>query len=44
MFLGVKGQVEDFKAESSKDISFNIVLSDNPLTDFVEIPENLSGL
>lgn len=44
MFLGVKGDLEELKADSHKDISFNIVLNDNPLTDFVEIPEHLSGL
>lgn len=44
MFLGTKGELEDLKAENHKDISFNIVLNDNPLTDFVEIPESLIGL
>lgn len=44
MFLGSKAELEDLKADSHKDISFNLVLTDNPLTDFVEIPENLVGL
>lgn len=44
MFLGTKADLEELKAESHKDISFNLVINDNPLTDFVEIPEHLSGL
>ena len=43
-FLGIKGEIEDFKAESPKDISFNIAFSEKPLGDFVEIPEYLRGL
>ena len=44
MFLGTKADLEELKAESYKDISFNLVINDNPLTDFVEIPEHLFGL
>lgn len=44
MFLGTKGELENLKADSHKDISFNIVIHDKPLTDFVEIPEHLHGL
>ncbi|KAL4439338.1 hypothetical protein ABPG74_017001 [Tetrahymena malaccensis] len=44
MFLGVKGELQELKADSHKDISFNIELNENPLTDFVEIPEHLAGL
>jgi len=41
MFLGTKADLEELKADSHKDISFNLVLTDNPLTDLVEIPEHL---
>lgn len=44
MFLGTKGELDSFKADSHKDISFNIILNDKPLTDFVEIPDHLQGL
>ncbi|KRX04217.1 NO signaling/Golgi transport ligand-binding domain [Pseudocohnilembus persalinus] len=45
MFLGVKGQVDQFKIEDNgKNISFNIILQDNPLVDFVELTENNQNL
>lgn len=44
MFLGTKGELESLKADSYKDISFNIVMKDRPLTEFVEIPSHLTGL
>lgn len=41
MFLGTKADLEELKADSHKDISFNLVLNDSPLTDLVELPEHL---
>lgn len=44
MFLGTRGELENLKADSHKDISFNIVIKDKPLTEFVDIPSHLQGL
>ena len=44
MFLGVKGEIEDFKEEEGRNCSFNISILDNPLNDFVELPEHLLNL
>lgn len=39
-FLGVKVEAKIAK----ESLSFLLVLHENPLTDFVEIPENLNGI
>lgn len=39
-FLGVKVDVKIAK----ESLSFSLILPENPLTDFVEIPENLTGI
>ncbi len=44
MFLGVKCEVEEFKTEKGRSCSFNLILADNPLNDFVELPEHLNNL
>ncbi len=46
MFLGIRGQVEDFEVQEGKrtKCAFSISYNDNPLTDFVELPENLINL
>lgn len=44
MFLGVKCEVTNFQSEKEKGCSFNLVLADNPLNDYVELSENLSSL
>ena len=44
MFLGVKCDVQGFTAEKDKPITFSLILPDNPLNDYVELPENLSAL
>ena len=41
MFLGVTAQVVGYDAEAKE---FSLVLEDNPLIDFVELPENCSEL
>jgi len=41
MFLGVKAEVENFKSDEMKYCSFDLCFSENPLTDFVELPEHL---
>eukprot|EP01017_Pseudomicrothorax_dubius_P040417 TRINITY_DN631_c0_g1_i10.p1 TRINITY_DN631_c0_g1~~TRINITY_DN631_c0_g1_i10.p1 ORF type:complete len:193 (+),score=50.60 TRINITY_DN631_c0_g1_i10:67-645(+) len=41
MFLGVPADVTNF---NEKDNSFSLELKDNPLNDYVELPEALSGL
>lgn len=43
MFLGVSAEIE-ILPENGKIYSFNLSLSDNPLNDFVELPEHLQGL
>jgi hypothetical protein len=41
MFLGVTAQVASWSADEKE---FSLVLDDNPLTDFVELPEGYSNL
>jgi len=41
MFLGVTAQVVGFDAEKKE---FSLVLEENPLTDFAELPEQYKGL
>jgi len=41
MFLGVTAQVVGFDAEKKE---FSLVLEDNPLIDFVELPDDCKGL
>lgn len=41
MFLGVTASVTNWDAEGT---SFSLVLEDNPLVDFVELPDNCQGL
>ena len=41
MFLGVSGSVANWSADGKE---FSIILEENPLTDFVEIPELHAGL
>ena len=41
MFLGINCDVQNFV---EKDNCFSLILQDNPLTDFVELPKHLSGL
>ncbi|KAM3137670.1 hypothetical protein pb186bvf_010284 [Paramecium bursaria] len=43
MFLGIQADAE-ILPEQEKLFQFNIHFSDNPLNDFVELPENLQGL
>ena len=45
MFLGIKADVEDFDADKDgRYCNFCLVLSENPLNDFVELPEHLINL
>ncbi len=45
MFLGVKCEVSNFTvADKEKGCSFLLILADNPLNDYVELPEHLSAL
>ena len=44
MFLGVKCEVVNFTAEKDKGCSFSLIMPDNPLNDYVELPENMSAL
>jgi hypothetical protein len=44
MFLGVKAEVTNFQSDKEKGCSFSLIIADNPLNDFVELPENLSSL
>jgi hypothetical protein len=44
MFLGVKCEVSNFITEKDKGCSFTLVMPDNPLNDYVELPENMSAL
>ena len=45
MFLGVTAEFEGIAiADSDKTKTFQIHLIDNPLNDFVELPEHLKGL
>ena len=41
MFLGVTAQVTSWSPDEKE---FSLVLDDNPLTDFVELPEGFSAL
>lgn len=41
MFLGVSGTVSNWNAESTE---CSLILDDNPLVDFVELPETCQGL
>lgn len=41
MFLGVTASVSNWDPEGS---SFSLVLDDNPLVDFVELPDTFQGL
>jgi hypothetical protein len=42
MFLGIKCELKDFKEDSEKkSCEFILVMKDNPLNDFVELPSNL---
>src|SRR3989338_3313576 len=41
MFLGVSGTVTNWSSDGN---TFSIILEDNPLTDFVELPEQYAGL
>jgi hypothetical protein len=41
MFLGVSAQVTNWDAKKNE---FSIVLEENPLVDFVELPENSTNL
>jgi hypothetical protein len=43
MFLGVSAEVE-MLPEQPKGAVFNLHITDNPLNDFVELPEHLQGL
>jgi len=44
MFLGVSGDVTNF-VEAGKDWSaYSIVLQENPLIDYVDLPKSLQGL
>ena len=44
MFLGVKGEILNFQSEKDKGCTFSLIIPDNPLNDFVELPEHLSSL
>lgn len=44
MFLGVKGEIVNFQSEKDKGCTFSLIIPDNPLNDFVELPEHLSSL
>lgn len=44
MFLGVKCEVANFTAEKEKGCSFSLIMPDNPLNDYVELPENMPAL
>lgn len=43
MFLGISAEVE-ILPETEKTFKFNLHINDNPLNDFVELPEHLMGL
>ena len=45
MFLGIKAEVEDFDADKDgRFCNFCLVIAENPLNDFVELPEHLINL
>ena len=46
MFLGVKAEVTEFSIEKEPPFTckFNLLIPDNPLNDYVELPENLQLL
>ncbi len=41
MFLGITAQVQNWNAEGNE---FSLVLEENPITDFVELPEESNKL
>lgn len=41
MFLGITAQVANWSADGNE---FSLVLDENPVTDFVELPEEYSKL
>ena len=41
MFLGVEGQILNM---NKKDNSFSLVLKSNPLTDYVQLPQDMKNL
>lgn len=47
MFLGVVGEVRDEVYElekKTKNVSFNLVFTENPLLNFVELPQDMKAL
>lgn len=45
MFLGIKCEVAKFEQENdSPNFSFHLLFSDNPLNDYVELPEEYKEL
>jgi hypothetical protein len=47
MFLGVVGEVRDEVYEldkKTKNVSFNLVIMENPLLNFVELPQDMRAL
>lgn len=41
MFLGVSAQISGFNPEGTE---FSLILDENPLNDFVELPDSVRGL
>ena len=45
MFLGIKCDVSNFiVSKDKKTCSFSLIINDNPLNDYVELPEHLMSL
>ena len=45
MFLGIKAEVTNFSLDDSKKgCKFTLAFDDNPLIDFLQLPEKLSEL
>lgn len=44
MFLGTKCDIEQLQVDEKRNCSFNLIIYDNPLNDFVELPEHLQNM
>lgn len=44
MFLGITAEVIDFKSDDFRTCTFNLQFTDNPLIEYVELPEHLQNL
>ena len=43
MFLGIEGEIQKMNTKD-KEKSFSLILKSNPLTDYVQLPEDMKNL